>query len=137
MTQVKICGITTAAAMDAAVEAGGDWVGVNFFPPPPRPVSPRAAAPPAPPPPRGPPRVGLFVRPSDEMLAETLAEIRLDALQLYVDAPRAAAIAARFGLPLWRPVGVGEPSDLPSAMDGAELLLIETKPPAGADRPGG
>jgi phosphoribosylanthranilate isomerase len=137
MIGIKICGINTAAAMDAAVAAGADWVGFNFFPPSPRYVSARAAASLAERHPDGPKRVGLFVNPTDELIAETLAGVRLDALQVYVDAPRAAQIAARFGMPVWRPVGVASVADLPTAMDGADLLLIEAKPPEGSDRPGG
>lgn len=137
MIRVKICGITTAAGMDAAVQAGADWVGFNFFPPSPRYVSARAAASLAERHPGGPLRVGLFVNPSDAMLAETLAGVRLDVLQVYVGARRAAEIAAGFGLPVCRPVGVAAKADLPDAMDGADTLLIETKPPQGADRPGG
>ena len=34
MTEVKICGINDPMAFDAAVEAGADWVGFVFFPPP-------------------------------------------------------------------------------------------------------
>jgi phosphoribosylanthranilate isomerase len=79
----------------------------------------------------------LFVDPTDAMLAETLAGVKLDALQIYADPRRAATIAASFRLPVWRPVGVSAAADLPHAMHGADTLLIEAKPPAGADRPGG
>ena len=33
---VKICGLKTPAALDAALEAGADMVGFVFFPPSPR-----------------------------------------------------------------------------------------------------
>ena len=35
-TIVKICGLTTADTLEAAVEAGADMVGFVFFPPSPR-----------------------------------------------------------------------------------------------------
>lgn len=137
MIRVKICGITTAAAMDAAVQAGADWVGFVFFPPSPRHVSARAAASLAERHPGGPLRVGLFVNPTDAMLAETLAGVKLDVLQVHADAPRVAGVAHSFGLPVWHAVGVAAQADLPDAMHGADTFLIEAKPPQGADRPGG
>lgn len=36
MTLVKICGVKTVADARAAVEAGADWLGLNFYPPSPR-----------------------------------------------------------------------------------------------------
>ena len=41
---VKICGIKDLAAMDAALEAGADMVGLVFFPPSPRNVTPGEAS---------------------------------------------------------------------------------------------
>lgn len=132
---VKICGITTPSGMDAAIGAGADWVGLNFFPASPRFVTPAQAAAlvrPAPP-----LRVGLFVKPDDAAIADVLAAVKLDILQIYADAPRAAAIRARFGLPVWLPVGVSTRADLPADAAGIDALLIEAKPPPGATRPGG
>ena len=132
---VKICGITTPTGMNAAIGAGADWVGLNFFPASPRFVTPAQAAAlvrPAPP-----LRVGLFVKPDDAAIADVLAAVKLDILQIYADAPRTAAIRARFGLPVWLPVGVSTRADLPADAAGIDALLIEAKPPPGATRPGG
>ena len=41
---VKICGLSTAAAVEAAVAGGARWVGFNFYPPSPRAVTPQQAA---------------------------------------------------------------------------------------------
>jgi phosphoribosylanthranilate isomerase len=41
---VKICGITTLEDGLAAIQAGADWLGFNFFPPSPRYLSPAACA---------------------------------------------------------------------------------------------
>ena len=132
---MKICGIATAAGMDAAIAAGADWVGLNFFPGSPRCLTPaRAAALLRPAPPL---RVGLFVKPDDAAIAEVLAAAKLDILQIYADAPRAAAIRARFGLPVWRAVGVASAADLPTCDEGLDGFVIESKPPPGATRPGG
>jgi phosphoribosylanthranilate isomerase len=134
--RVKICGITTEAGMDAAVAAGADWVGLNFFPASPRFVSPARAAELAARP-GVPTLVGLFVKATDDEIAAVLAQVRLDVLQVYDDAARAAAIRARFARPVWRAVGVATAADLPRAADGVDGFVIEAKAPPGATRPGG
>ena len=137
MTGVKICGINDPAAFDTAVEAGADWVGFVFFPPSPRYVTPETAAALSARTTGGPPRVGLFVRPDIPAIARVLDVIKLDALQIYDALDDLPAIRTRFGLPVWRAIGVGGPADLPSDAGGADRLLLEAKPPAGANRPGG
>ncbi|WP_428486018.1 phosphoribosylanthranilate isomerase [Rhodopila sp.] len=137
MTKVKICGINDAAAFDAAVGAGADWVGFNFFPASPRFISPQTAATLSRRAAAGPPRVGLFVEPSDALLASVLDFLRLDILQIYGRLNDIASLKAKFGLPIWRPVGVAAPADLPVDPSSADALLIEAKPPAEATRPGG
>ena len=42
-TQVKICGLKTEAALEAALAGGADYVGLVFFPPSPRSIDPAAA----------------------------------------------------------------------------------------------
>jgi len=42
--RVKICGVNSPAAFDAAAEAGADWIGFVFYPPSPRYVTPGIAA---------------------------------------------------------------------------------------------
>ncbi|MDX5930395.1 phosphoribosylanthranilate isomerase [Acidiphilium acidophilum] len=135
MIRVKICGITTPHAYRAATEAGADWIGFNFFPRSPRHVTPQQAESIAGL--RGPSRVGLFVEPDMAVIEQTLAVFSLDILQIYAGAPTCWAIAARFGLPVWRAVGVAHASDLPRTSEGLAGFVIEAKAPAGADRPGG
>jgi phosphoribosylanthranilate isomerase len=133
---VKICGINDAAGFDAAVAAGADWIGFVFFPPSPRFVTPpRAAALSA----RagGPRRVGLFVDPSDADIQAALAALPLDVLQVHAPSARAAELRSRFGIPIWRAIGVAERGDLPGAEPGIDAHLIDAKPPPGATRPGG
>lgn len=137
MTRVKICGIADPTGFDAAVAAGADWVGFVFYPPSPRAVTPAQAAQLSARHAGGPLRVGLFVSPADDEVAATLAALRLDAVQLYGPPPRAAEVRARFGVKVWRAVGVADGADLPRAADGADALVIEPKPPPGATRPGG
>ena len=134
--QVKICGLNAEAAFDAAVDAGADWVGFVFFPPSPRFVTPDRAAALSARRPGGPPRVGLFVDPTEAAIADVLAKVQLDVLQVYggVDP---AALRARFGRKVWRAVGVSSEADLPRDLGGANALLLDAKPPKAATRPGG
>ncbi len=135
--RVKICGINDAAAFDAAVSAGADWVGFVFFPPSPRFVAPAQAAALAARHRGGAGRVGLFVDPDPAWVAEVLAALPLDALQIYGPAARAAVLRRHFGVPVWHGVGVAEPADLPAAADGVDALLLDAKAPKDATRPGG
>ena len=137
MTRVKICGINDPAAFDTAVEAGADWIGFNFFPPSPRYVTPAAAAALSARSAGGPHRVGLFVDPTPETIAQVLEGVRLDALQIYGALDRLAGFRSRFGLPIWRAVGITDAADLPDDSLQADRLVLEAKPPVGADRPGG
>ncbi len=137
MIRVKICGVNDSTAFDAAVAAGADWIGFVFFPPSPRALTPDAAAVLSGRHAAGPARVGLFVDPGDAEVAAVLAAVRLDALQLYVEPARAAVVREKFGVPVWRAVGVARAADLPVAAEGADGFVIEPKPPAEATRPGG
>jgi len=137
MTEVKICGINDPVAFDTAVEAGADSVGFVFFPPSPRAVTPAAAAALSRRIAGGPRRVGLFVEPDEEAIARVLDTVRLDALQIYGVQDNLRAIKVRFGLPIWRAVGISTGADRPSDVFGADRLLLEAKPPAGSNRPGG
>jgi phosphoribosylanthranilate isomerase len=137
MTKVKICGINDPVAFDTAVEAGADWVGFVFFPPSPRYVTAATAAALSARCAGGPPRVGLFVEPTEAAIAGVLREVHLDVLQIYGALSDLAAIRVRFGLEVWRAVGVTSMADLPARAPGVDRLVLEAKPPAGADRPGG
>jgi phosphoribosylanthranilate isomerase len=137
MTRVKICGINDPVAFDTAIEAGADWVGFVFFPPSPRHVTPDTAAALSARITGGPPRVGLFVEPRMDAIGRVLDAMRLDVLQIYGVSHDLTAIKARFGLPVWRAVSVNATADLPTDPLGAERILLEAKPPAGATRPGG
>lgn len=139
MAKAKICGLNSPEAFDAAVTGGAAFVGFVFFAASPRSISPEQAAAliargPAT---GGPLRVGLFVEPEEAAIARALAVAPLDILQLYTTAPRAAALRARFGLPVWRAIGIAQAADLPVAAEGADALLLEAKPPPDATRPGG
>jgi len=134
--RVKICGLNSEAAFDAAAAAGADWVGFVFFPPSPRFVTPERAAVLSARAAGGPPRVGLFVAPTEAAIAEVLANVELDVLQVY-GAVDATALRTRFGRTVWRATGVSAAADLPREMAQADALLLDAKPPKHATRPGG
>jgi len=139
---VKICGLTEAAGLAAAVGAGARYVGFVFFPKSPRHVSPEAAAKLAAQVPLGVAKVGLFVNPDDAALDAVLARVPLDLIQLHgAETPaRVAEVKARTGLPVMKAVGVAEPQDLDALWDYglvADMLLIDAKPPKDAVLPGG
>ena len=126
--RVKICGLSTPDTVDAAVEAGADWIGFVFVPASPRAVTPAQAAVLAARAEGGPLRVGLFVSPNDEDVAATLASIALDALQIHATPERSAEIRRRFGIPVWHAVGIAAKSDLPAGTAGIDGFLLDAKP---------
>ena len=140
--EVKICGLSTLAAVEAAVEGGARFVGFVFFPRSPRVVTPAQAAALAAAVPAGVAKVGLVVDADDETLAEIVEAAGLDMLQLHgKETPaRAVEIRTRFGLPVMKAVPIYEAADVDRARvyeDVADRLLFDAKPPKGATRPGG
>ena len=140
VTGIKICGLSTAETVDAAVGAGATHIGFVFFAPSPRNLDPDQARALGSELPRQVARVGVFVDPADDLL-DRAAATGLDILQLHGTAvARRAAIAARYRLPVWAAVGVASRADVAVAVDdatGAELLLFDAKAPSDAALPGG
>jgi phosphoribosylanthranilate isomerase len=141
-TSVKICGVRSPADVTAVHEAGGTYVGFNFFPKSPRFLSNDAARDVALSAPLGLGKVGLVVNADDAFLDALTSIVPLDMLQLHGgETPqRVAEIKARYGLPVMKVVGVAEASDLEQIdifSTIADQLLIDAKPPRGADLPGG
>ncbi len=139
---VKICGVTRPEDIAAVADAGGRYIGLNFFPKSPRYVTPAQAAALAAGTPAGICKVALVVNPTDAALDALVAEVPMDMIQLHgAETPaRVAEIKARYGLPVMKAVAIGGPEDL-AALDAyaavADQLLVDTKPPKGADLPGG
>jgi len=140
--QVKICGINSQSAADAAIRAGADFGGLVFFAKSPRHLTLDQAAPLAV---RMKDRLrltALVVDESDDVLAAIAARIRPDFFQLHGNEPpqRVAEIVARFGIPAIKALPVAEPGDLAKAVayePMAEMLLFDAAPAADATRPGG
>jgi len=96
-TRIKICGLTRAEDVRAAVEAGADAIGLVFYPPSPRFVSFERAAELASLIPPFVTTVGLFVNPEAAFVNEALARVPLQLLQFHGDEPEVDC--ARYGRP--------------------------------------
>ncbi|MBX7540427.1 phosphoribosylanthranilate isomerase [Qipengyuania sphaerica] len=141
-TAIKICGISTVEALDAAIEARADYFGLVFFPPSPRHVDEHAASALAMRAGERIGRVGLFVDADDGTIAEAVKAGRLDALQLHGEETpeRIAQVKQRFGLPVWKAISVAAAKDVDRAQAYsriADLLLFDAKTPKDAALPGG
>jgi phosphoribosylanthranilate isomerase len=140
--RVKICGLADPGGVAAALDAGADGLGFVFFNRSPRAVAPQQAAALSAPAAGRALRVGLFVNATQDDIAAVLAACPLDVLQLHGDETPAdvAAVRQRFGLPVIKALGIGERQDLALAVThalAADALLLDARPPPGADRPGG
>lgn len=139
---VKICGLTDPADIPAAILAGASYVGFVFFPKSPRHLTLSTAAEMAGAVPDDITTVALTVDADDDMLDALTKSVPLDMLQLHGhESPaRVAEVKARYGLPVMKAIGIASETDLTQIdfySKVADQLLIDAKPPKGADRPGG
>src|ERR1700728_11631 len=139
---VKICGLLTPEAVDAAIESGADMVGFVFFPPSPRNVSldiartlgteVRGRA----------QKVALTVDADDALFDALVKAFEPDLLQLHgkEQPERIAVLKKRFGLPVMKAIAVEERADVAGAAKYVPLvdrLLFDARAPHSATRPGG
>ena len=136
---VKICGLRTEAALEAALSGGADYVGLVFHQASPRNVdvaTARRLADTA----RGRAKiVALLVDPDDGRLTDVVAAVDPDVIQLHgAETPaRVGEIARRFKRPVMKAVKVAILADAKAALsyrDAADLILFDAKAPEG--RPG-
>ena len=124
------------------MEAGADMAGFVLFPASPRYVSPPRAAELAALA-RGRTEIcALIVDFDDQAIGEIVETLKPDWLQLHgtESIARTKAVRRHFGVKVMKAVGIREKADLSLAYsfaDCADRLLLDAKPPAGADRPGG
>jgi len=140
--ETKICGITTAEAVTAALEGGATFLGFMFFEKSPRNLAPDAAWRLAQPARARAKVVAVLVDPTDAEADRVAVTLKPDLIQLHgKETPaRVRAIAQRTGAGIIKVVPVAEAGDLAAAADFeavAEHLMFETKPPKDAERPGG
>ncbi|MFD1253792.1 N-(5'-phosphoribosyl)anthranilate isomerase [Devosia equisanguinis] len=138
---VKICGIKTLDLLETTIAAGADMVGFMHFQRSPRHVSIEdlagliSAA-------RG--RIEscvVLVNPDNSCVAE-VAALGPDWIQLHgPESPhRVEAIRAEAGVEIIKALPIGSADDVAHVagfLDVADRILLDAKPPKGADRPGG
>ena len=140
---VKICGLKTAEALEAALDGGANHVGFIFFEKSPRHVdmetahdlavaARRSLAIP----------VAVTVNADDATLADIVATVEPGMLQLHGQEPpeRVADVRAKFGLPVMKAFAIREAADMDlidAYKDVTDRFLLDAKPPVGSDLPGG
>ena len=139
---IKICGVTTPAAIEAAARGGASHIGLNYFPKSPRFLAPDRVAPLVTSIPSHLKRVGVLVDPDDNLIDAMIAAGGMQIIQLHGrETPeRTASLRQRTGLPVWKAIAVKTAADLASgaAYAGAvDFLLYDAKTPDGAVLPGG
>src|SRR5215472_16103078 len=87
MVRVKICGITNAADAQAAIEAGANLLGFNFYKKGPRSIAEEEAAKVRAHLPKRVKAVGIFVNPLPADVITLRRSLKLDAVQLHGDEP--------------------------------------------------
>lgn len=140
--RVKICGLTRPQDIEAVVAAGAAYAGFNFFPKSPRYAAPDLARDLALLAPVGLAKVGLVVGADNALLDAITDAVPLDMLQLHgSETPeRVSEVKARYGLPVMKVIGIAGPEDVARIAvyeEVADQILVDAKPPQGADRPGG
>ncbi|WP_275786792.1 phosphoribosylanthranilate isomerase [Pararhizobium gei] len=141
-TEVKICGLKTAEAVDRAVALGASHTGFIFFPKSPRNIEPDDAG-------RLAERirgkakiVAVTVDADNDLLDEIVSALSPDMLQLHgSESPeRVLTLKAVYGLPVIKAISVRDADDLRRIepyIGIADRFLLDAKPPKGSDLPGG
>ncbi|HEV7309270.1 phosphoribosylanthranilate isomerase [Ensifer sp.] len=141
-TEVKICGLKTAEALERAVALGASHTGFIFFPKSPRNIEPDDAG-------RLADRirgqakiVAVTVNADNDELDEIVSALNPDILQLHGgESPeRLLTVKAMYGLPVMKVFSVREAADfdkIDAYIGIADRFLFDAKAPAGSDLPGG
>lgn len=120
---VKICGITNEEDARAAIDAGANALGFNFYQRSPRSTTPQRAREIAASVLGDYLKVGVFVNASEPELLQTAAEVPLDILQLHGDR---CALPLSTTLRIWRAIAATSP---PPANAAIEAYLLDAPTP--------
>lgn len=142
MTLIKICGLKTTIAIDAAIDAGADFIGFVFFPRSPRNLTAEQAETLVEHVPSHIKTVGLFVDASDDDISHVLKHAKLDILQLHgSETPqRIMQLKSRYGLPVIKAIKISAPEDLiilAPTQEAADWVLFDAKSHEKSALPGG
>jgi phosphoribosylanthranilate isomerase len=140
-TLVKICGLSTADTMEAALTRHADFVGLVFFAKSPRNVTLRQAATLADQA-RGRAKIVTLVVDADDAMLDAIAtDVQPDFIQAHgTETPeRLAAIKKRTGISTYKALRVATPEDVSKAplYTTSPFILYDAMPPEGASLPGG
>ena len=138
---MKICGLSTPESVDAAVQGGATHLGFIFFAKSPRNVSAQQAAPLA-------ARahsaktVAVSVDAEDGFMEDIVTTMKPNMLQLHgSETPqRIVDLKNKYELPVIKALSIRDSADLDKIAtyaDCVDMLLLDAKPPAGSDLPGG
>lgn len=142
MTTIKICGLTTPETLNAALDAGADFVGAVVFPKSPRHMAPDQAAKlfeQA----RGRAKIVAVTVDADDALLDQIARtLRPDFIQLHgSETPaRAERVRAVAGAGVIKALPIRHGDDFAGADEWdyhADHLMFDAKPPEGSVLPGG
>ncbi len=142
MAFVKICGLTEASGVQAALEAGADMLGFVFADNSPRTVTPAQAAALAEPA-RGKAKiVAVLVNPGDKKLKKIVDQLAPDYLQLHgrEKPERVRTIWKKFHIPVIKAFAVSNAHDVADAnryARTAAMFLLDARPPKGTAQTGG
>ncbi|MEM9331592.1 MAG: phosphoribosylanthranilate isomerase [Pseudomonadota bacterium] len=139
---IKICGLSTTDAIDAAVSGGATHIGFIFFEKSPRHVSVETAKNLAAHAGDRIKKVAVSVDADNDYLDQIVAATDPDILQLHgkESRERLQEIKARYNLPVMKAIAIRTQEDLEKAKDYlgvADMFLFDAKPPEGSDLPGG
>lgn len=146
MAKVKICGLTSEAALRHAIGAGADFVGFVHFPKSPRHVDLETAAALSKVARQSPETrsVVLLVDPDDDLVDRVSRDVAPDIIQLHgSETPSRVAEIGNLALrPVMKALAVATRDDVAQAgeylMPGcADIVLFDAKPPPNATLPGG
>ncbi len=139
---IKICGLSTADTIKAALNGGASHVGFIHFAKSPRHLTPDTLAELSPLLPPSVKKVGVTVDPDDMTIDALVRSGGLQVLQLHGKEPpeRVAQLRQRTGLEVWKVISVKTAADLAAGaayVGAADMLLYDAKTPEGAALPGG
>jgi phosphoribosylanthranilate isomerase len=134
MTQVKICGLSTAETMQSALDAGADFVGLMFYPKSPRNVSLELAAKLATQAKGRAKIVAVVVDADDALLKSIVNYVKPDYIQAHGSEPpqRIEEIKNQWGVRLIKVIKVKDAADVALAKDFrdvADLIMFDPKAP--------